>query len=169
VSDASTEEALYAAVELARHAPSLHNAQPWRWRIAGLYADTARAVPVADPLGRELRLSCGAALEHAKIALAAAGWHVILTRLPDPSRPDLIARIHLAGRVEPAAHTVQGGGGAVVRRTTRLGPSLTWVEGRSRSAMRSSSSRAASEPIWRPAWSTLVSDTGRNAAKLVLS
>lgn len=111
LTDSNVEEALYAAVDAARHAPSLHNAQPWRWRIAGrlaeLYADTTRAVPVADPLGRELRLSCGAALEHARIVLSAAGWHVMVTRLPDPANPDLLARIHVAGRVEPATDTME--------------------------------------------------------------
>ena len=60
-------------------------------------------------------------------------------------------------------------GGPVVRRTTRVGESLTWADGRPRSAIRSSSSRAALAPIWRPAWSTLVSEIGPKAANVVLS
>jgi nitroreductase len=121
--DSNVEEAFYAAVDAARHAPSLHNAQPWRWRIAGrlaeLYTDTTRAIPVADPLGREMRLSCGAALELARITLATAGWHAVVTRLPDPTRPDLIARVQLAGRMEPAAETKELAAAIPLRRSDR--------------------------------------------------
>ncbi len=94
--------ALRAAIDLARYAPSLHNAQPWSWRVVGevaeLSADPARAVPVADPFGREMLLGCGAALHHARTALAADGWPVRVSHLPEPDRPDLIARIELADR-----------------------------------------------------------------------
>ena len=47
-----------SALELASRAPSVHNSQPWRWRIADrsvhLYADHARRLPATDPDGREL-------------------------------------------------------------------------------------------------------------------
>ncbi len=47
-----------ALVAEARLAPSVHNIQPTRWRISGvtvdLLGDLARAVPVADPVGRDL-------------------------------------------------------------------------------------------------------------------
>jgi hypothetical protein len=46
-----------ALVAEARLAPSVHNIQPTRWRISGvtvdLLGDLARAVPVADPVGRD--------------------------------------------------------------------------------------------------------------------
>ncbi len=97
--------ALRAAIDLARYAPSLHNAQPWFWRLVGdaaeLHADQRRAVPVADPFGREMLLGCGAVLHHARTALAAAGWRVRVSHLPEPDQPDLIARIELAGRQDP--------------------------------------------------------------------
>jgi nitroreductase len=103
--EVGAEDALRAAVDLARYAPSLHNAQPWAWRVSGevaeLSADPARALPVADPSGREMLLGCGAALHHARVALAAAGWSAQVTRLPDPEQPDLLARLRLAGRAEP--------------------------------------------------------------------
>jgi hypothetical protein len=96
------QTALRAAVDLARHAPSLHNAQPWSWRIAGgtaeLSTDPGRAVPVADPTGREMLLGCGAALHHARMSLAADGWRVRLIVLPAPG---VVARLELAGRQEP--------------------------------------------------------------------
>ncbi|MBO8194304.1 nitroreductase family protein [Streptomyces oryzae] len=58
-------------------APSMHNAQPWRFlyhrrdRTIDLYADPLRAMPTADPEGRALRIGCGAAL----LNLRVAAWH----------------------------------------------------------------------------------------------
>ncbi|WP_433531637.1 nitroreductase family protein [Micromonospora sp. CA-263727] len=52
----------------ATRAPSVFNAQPWKWRIGGgvgqLSADRGRQIPSIDPDGRLLVLSCGAALHH---------------------------------------------------------------------------------------------------------
>jgi nitroreductase len=87
-------------VELASRAPSVHNTQPWRWRGAAqsleLYADRSRQLRVADPDGRNLVVSCGVALHHAQAAADALGWSARVTRLPDPARPDLLARLALA-------------------------------------------------------------------------
>ncbi|MBX6390202.1 MAG: nitroreductase [Frankia sp.] len=64
-------------VRLAGLAPSIHNTQPWRWRHDGaglyLYPEPARLLAVLDPTGRQLLLSCGAALLHARVALRARG------------------------------------------------------------------------------------------------
>ncbi|MGW5641346.1 hypothetical protein ACWEV3_04260 [Saccharopolyspora sp. NPDC003752] len=50
-------------VRLAGMAPSLHNSQPWRFRVLPhlieLHADPKRHLPVADPEDQELRLACG--------------------------------------------------------------------------------------------------------------
>jgi hypothetical protein len=51
----------------------------------------------------------------------------------------------------------------VVLRGTRVGESLTWTDGRRRSAIRSRRRRAAFLPISWPAWSTLVSEMGPSA------
>lgn len=94
-------------VEIATRAPSVHNTQPWRWRAAGatleLYADRERQLPETDPLGRNLVMSCGAALHHAQVAAGALGWAAEVVRLPDPHRPDLLARLHLSPAAPPAA------------------------------------------------------------------
>ena len=70
------ETTMRAALELALRAPSLHNSQPWRWRLDGttayLYLDSTRRLPATDPHARELVISCGAALHHLQVALAAA-------------------------------------------------------------------------------------------------
>ena len=83
------------AVELACRAPSLHNSQPWRWVADGavlhLFADPARIGRHTDSTGREVIISCGAVLDHLRIAMAAAGWQAAIDRFPDPSN-----RNHLA-------------------------------------------------------------------------
>ena len=70
-------DVLKAALAEARLAPSVHNVQPSRWRLAGnrllLLGDPSRAIPVADPAGRDWRLSHGAHLEGLSLALAARG------------------------------------------------------------------------------------------------
>jgi hypothetical protein len=76
------------AVEQATRAPSVHNTQPWRWRIGphsvDLHADWNRHLPATDPDRRDLVLSCGVALHHLRVALAATGLHTEIDRFPDP-------------------------------------------------------------------------------------
>ena len=80
-------EIVREAVTLACRAPSLHNSQPWRWVLAGdavhLFADPERIVRSADRSGREALLSCGAVLDHFRVAMAAAGWTVNVDRFQD--------------------------------------------------------------------------------------
>ncbi len=94
---APDSEAIRDAVMLASRAPSLHNSQPWRWVVGGarlqLWADPRRLMYATDRTGRELILSCGAVLDHLRVAMAAAGWDSATTRLPEPSQPDLLATL----------------------------------------------------------------------------
>jgi nitroreductase len=89
-------------VEISTRAPSVHNTQPWRWHghlatgSLELYADRTRQLSAADPSGRNLVISCGAALHHAEVAADALGWSAAVTRLPDPAQPDQLARLTLA-------------------------------------------------------------------------
>src|ERR1700733_8988758 len=61
----SAEEVAQLAAIIGR-APSVHNSQPWKLRAAGsaleLLADPSRQLQRTDPAGREMLLSCGAAL-----------------------------------------------------------------------------------------------------------
>ncbi|WP_345378425.1 Acg family FMN-binding oxidoreductase [Pseudonocardia yuanmonensis] len=88
-----------AALALAARAPSVHNSQPWRWRVGDdrvdLYADLTRWLPLTDTDGRDLVLSCGAALHHLQVALRALEVPATVVRLPDPERPDLLATVRL--------------------------------------------------------------------------
>jgi nitroreductase len=94
-------DALAAAADAARLAPSIHNTQPWRWVVRGdrleLFAVPDRQLHEQDPQGRLMQLSCGAALHHALIALTAEGWAY---RVDRPAEQPL-AVVH-AERHEPA-------------------------------------------------------------------
>ncbi len=92
-------ELTLALISRAILAPSSHNTQPWLFRISDsgidLLADRARALPVNDPLDRELTISCGCALLNLRIAAAQAGLQVQVEPLPDPAQPALLARVTL--------------------------------------------------------------------------
>jgi hypothetical protein len=95
---------LKKAVQLACRAPSVHNSQPWRWvaeeGILRLFVDRDRTVPGTDRSGRETILSCGAALDHLRVAMRAAGWDAQTGRFPNPNDRDHLASIEF----NPADH-----------------------------------------------------------------
>ncbi len=86
-------DCLHAAIA----APSVHNTQPWAFRIrpggVDIYADRTRALPVIDPRGRELAISVGAAAFNLRVALLARGRMPVQQLLPDPRQPDLMVRL----------------------------------------------------------------------------
>ncbi|MER0243995.1 nitroreductase family protein [Streptomyces sp. HSW2009] len=87
----------------ATTAPSLHNAQPWRFayrtaeRTFRVSRDPERAMPHLDPDGRAQHLGCGAALCVLRVALAHAGWATATTLLPDPAQPLHVADLRVTG------------------------------------------------------------------------
>jgi nitroreductase len=95
--DAQVTQALIEAATAAGYAPSIHNTQPWRWRLTrdglDLYLERGRVLAVTDPDTRLATLSCGAALNHARVSLAAQGWHATVTRMPDSA--DLLAHLRV--------------------------------------------------------------------------
>ena len=113
-----------SAVELACRAPSLHNIQPWRW-VAGntsvdLFVDPHRVVTSTDRSGREAIISCGAALDHFGVAMAAIGWDTNVEHFPNPNNLDHLASIDFA----PMDYVTQGrrdrAAAILRRRTNRL-------------------------------------------------
>lgn len=93
---------VYGALSLAVRAPSVHNTQPWLWKIGDtsvhLYADPDRQVPATDPDARDLVVSCGAALNHFRVALRAEGWATTVERTPNPADPWHLAAIEMLPR-----------------------------------------------------------------------
>lgn len=117
-------ETIIDAVDVACRAPSLHNSQPWRWVATDhgveLYADPDRMIRAADSTGREALISCGAVLDHFRVAMAAAGWSITVERLPEPSDPRHIATIRFATATEVTAEQKRRADAILVRRTDRL-------------------------------------------------
>jgi nitroreductase len=113
-------------VGAAVRAPSLHNSQPWQFRRRDdgsleLYADHRRALPATDPDGRELVISCGAALATLALGVRWLGARPVIHRQPDPGRPDLLARIELTQLCETSPVEIDMFL-AVLERRTHRGP-----------------------------------------------
>ncbi len=97
----TAEQVARYVVAEAVWAPSVHNTQPWRFTTGrekgsqqiSLHADTGRMLAVADPDGRELMISCGAALFNVRLALRSLGYVPETDVLPDPGQPTLVARV----------------------------------------------------------------------------
>ena len=132
--------ALAGAARIAGFAPSIHNTQPWRWRVDGssleLRAERERQLAVTDPVGRLLTISCGTALHHARLALAAEGWAAVVQRLPEDAEPDLLARLTLTGRVDVTPEAMRLLQTIRIRHTDRRPVSETPVAPAALSALR---------------------------------
>jgi nitroreductase len=92
----------HAAFHLARAAacaPSLHNTQPWLFVADDqdlafeIHTDAARRLPLTDPGGREMVISCGAALFNTRVAVRHLGFRPAVSLLPEPRNPAFLARV----------------------------------------------------------------------------
>jgi len=94
-----------AVLEAAAMAPSVHNSQPWRFRVLPdrieLHADLTRRLPATDPGDKELRLACGAALTNLRVALEGLGIRPLVTLLPRTAGGQALAVVRYGGHVTP--------------------------------------------------------------------
>jgi len=119
-----TSEDLRTAVGAAVRAPSLHNSQPWRFRLRDggieVCADEERMRSVgARAWG--VRLSCGAALFNLRLALAVAGKPATVRIRPYQDDPRVLARL-LPDRARPAAGAERSLYDAIARRHSNRTP-----------------------------------------------
>ncbi|WP_048709146.1 Acg family FMN-binding oxidoreductase [Microvirga massiliensis] len=98
----SAEEKLAFLLNYAVLAPSVLNTQPWKFVVRDgaveLHADRGRRLPIVDPDGRELLLSCGAALFNLCTAMRSFGHRADVRIRPNEKDADLLAVVTL----EPA-------------------------------------------------------------------
>ena len=117
-------EVIKDAVRLACRAPSLHNSQPWRFEVDGevlhLFLDTSRIMPSTDRSGREAIISCGALLDHLRVAMAAAGWKAHVDRFPYPNNLDHLASIDFTAMKSVTEAHRRRADAILIRRTDRL-------------------------------------------------
>ncbi|MGY0056400.1 hypothetical protein ACWY4P_07560 [Streptomyces sp. LZ34] len=91
--------ALEKLISAAVAAPSMHNTQPWHYRLdpdtltLEVRADPERVPRRADPGGRALSISAGAAVFNLRVAMAHFGWRPVIRLMPRPSEPDLLATL----------------------------------------------------------------------------
>jgi nitroreductase len=124
-------EVIKEAVRLACRAPSLHNIQPWQWVIdqgrLQLFLDRSRVLP-SDRSGREAVISCGAALDHLRVAMMAAGWRTDIERFANPNDLDQLASIHFTPMGYVTAEHRRRADAILARRSDRLpfAPPTNW-------------------------------------------
>ncbi|MFB7368868.1 Acg family FMN-binding oxidoreductase [Streptomyces sp. NPDC056222] len=103
ITTALTPTLVTSLIEDAVTAPSMHNAQPWRFvhRTATgtieLRGDSSREMPHQDPDHRALHLGCGAALFSLRVSAAHHGLHAAARLLPTSEDPWHLADVRLHG------------------------------------------------------------------------
>jgi nitroreductase len=83
-------------IATAARAPSVHNSQPWQFQVGAdaieLLSDPGRRTGT-DASGREMLISCGAALFGLRLAMRSLGFQPVVELLPDPAQLRLLARV----------------------------------------------------------------------------
>lgn len=134
------DDSLFQVIRIAQLAPSVHNTQPWVFWIRAddrmeLRANVSgRAEPdllgpdrrllAADPLSRELAISCGAALYNLRLAFRVMGHDVAVWLLPDQANDSsLLASIEIVtGRIQRPTVREQKRYSAIPQRHTNRSP-----------------------------------------------
>ena len=158
----TTEQVARYVVARAVWAPSVNNTQPWRFTTGGgprlsLHADTGRQLAVADPDGREMMISCGAALFSVRLALRSLGYIPETSVLPDPGQPELVARVSWEQRAAADEFERRLSGHLLTRRTHRGAFDPEPLPPDSLAALRAAAAREG-------AALRIVADDGRRAA-----
>jgi nitroreductase len=94
-------DAIDGLLATAARAPSILNSQPWLFTVSAdtieLSADPRRRLR-ADLTGREMAISCGAALFGLRLGIRALGYQPVVSLMPSAERPGVLARVKLGER-----------------------------------------------------------------------
>ncbi|MEV0718010.1 nitroreductase [Asanoa sp. NPDC050611] len=119
-----TTDDLATVTELAVRAPSMHNSQPWRFRLDGgaieVRTDLTRLpdIPAAAWAGR---VSCGAAVFNLRLALAVLGKPAGVVPRPLDRGPDVVAHL-VPDQPRPASGAERALYAAIPRRHSNRAP-----------------------------------------------
>lgn len=98
-----TQETIKKILEASVNAPSGSNSQPWRFEIDGdrinVIAEPEKDHPILNYRHRGTWIAHGALIENIKISAGALGWQTEIKIFPDPTNPNLTARIKLSEAV----------------------------------------------------------------------
>ncbi|WP_416883040.1 Acg family FMN-binding oxidoreductase [Marivita sp.] len=94
------------AMSYALLAPNPHNRQPWEAELVGddtvrIWRDSARDLPVTDPLARQLTIGMGCFLDLMRMAAAEEGYGIDQTLFPDGEIGPVAVCRFVAGAVQP--------------------------------------------------------------------
>ena len=116
-------ESVDGLLSTAGRAPSILNSQPWKFHVGryaiDLHADQSRRLH-SDSTGREMLISCGAALFGLRLAIRAIGYEPVVRVQPDPDNLFLLATVRL-GEQSPASQAERRMIEALPRRHTHRG------------------------------------------------
>lgn len=116
---------LHTAAEAGIRAPSLHNSQPWQFRLHDgaieVLADPRDHLALADRIGWAVRIACGAAVFNARLALLARGTPAEVRLRPDPADPMIMASLR-PGPLRPATYPESDLFAAIGRRRSNREP-----------------------------------------------
>ncbi|GAB2926991.1 nitroreductase [Streptomyces mayteni] len=168
--DTPGEQTVTSLVRAATAAPSLHNAQPWRFRylsesgVVEVRAALDHVLPHSDPHGRALHMGCGAALLNLRVAAAHAGILADTALLPDRYDPRLLATVTLSREAAGEAEGDGGGAGEAElgdlydeirrRRTSRLPFGDERVPDPVRASLRDAAEREGAQLHFPSSWHT---------------
>lgn len=115
---------LHYLLNYAIMAPSAHNAQPWKFRVAEhhveFHHDHERILPVVDPHGRESLISVACAVESFRIAMRRFGLSDQVEWNPSAAPHEPVAIVRMEGRHTPSAQELRLFDAIPNRRTNRM-------------------------------------------------
>ncbi|WP_410622912.1 Acg family FMN-binding oxidoreductase [Amycolatopsis sp. cmx-8-4] len=112
-------------VQSMTRAPSVHNLQPWLLDIGPdelvVRERTELRLPHHDPRGRDRAASCGAAVANLELAIRTLGRVADVELLPDPARPEVVARLAAGTAAAPTVADLHRFS-AIARRASHRAP-----------------------------------------------